>query len=378
MIRDPLLLAALVAAVTALAFWLDRVVPALSKVGASLMAILFGAVLSNAGLVPLDSPVYAGVTGPVTSLAIAWLILSVDLGDLKKAGPRMVAAFAVAVVGTALGALVGAFVFAGTFGEDTWRLAGTLTGTYSGGGVNFVAVGRALELPERLFAGTTAADNLTTGLWLAATLVLPLGLARFYPTPVPESVDEEAGEEFHPFFARAEVSTLDLSVLVGAGLALVVASEWVAALVPAIPSVLWLTTFALLLGHTRPFRDPRGALQLGTWALHLFFVVLGIFSKVSEILEVGVEVFFFTLLVVGVHGVFVFGVGRVARWDVGTVAVASQAAVGGPSSALAVAVSREWRALVLPGIIVGLLGYAVGNYIGIALGLLVRALGAGL
>jgi uncharacterized membrane protein len=377
-IRDPLLLAAVIAAVTALAFWLDRSVPALSKVGASLMAILFGAVISNAGFVPLSSPVYDGITGPVTSLAIAWLLLSVDLGDLRRAGPRMVAAFAVAVVGTALGAGVGAFIFAGFFGEDTWRLAGTLTGTYSGGGVNFVAVGRGLGLPDRLFAGATAADNLTTGIWLGATLLLPVWLRRFYPTPVPEGAHTEDEEDFHPFFAKARMSTLDLAALFGVGLVLLVVSEWMATWIPAVPAVLWLTTLALVVGHTGPFRTRRGALQLGTYALHLFFVVLGIFSRISEIVAVGVEVFFYTLVVVGVHGLFVFGVGRLARWDVGTVAVASQAAVGGPSSALAVAVSREWKALVLPGIIVGLLGYAVGNYVGFALAYLVRGAGVGL
>ena len=67
-----------------------------------------------------------------------------------------------------------------------------------------------------------------------------------------------------------------------------------------------------------------------------------------------------------------------AKLDVGTLSVASQAAVGGPSSALAVAVSREWKALVLPGIIVGLLGYAIGNYLGVGVALLVNGLGIGL
>lgn len=396
MISDPLLLAALVALVTAGAFWLDWAVAPLSKVGASLLAILFGAILSNGGVVPAASPVYDGITGPVTSLAIAWLLLAVDLRDLKRAGPAMLTGFALAVVGTALGALVGALLFAGTFEENTWRLAGTLTGTYSGGSVNFVAVGRGLELPDELFAGATAADNVTTGLWLGATLVLPLWLKRFYPTPVPlpvEELEEEGAgtaapegdgvrgghhDDDHPFFLKRGMSTLDLSILLAAGLLLLVTSEWVGALVPAVPSVLWLTTFALIVGHTRPFREPRGALQLGTLALHLFFVVIGIYSRIADILAVGVEVFLFTLVVVGVHGLVVYGGGRLARLDVGTVSVASQAAVGGPSSALAVAVGREWKALVLPGIIVGLLGYAVGNYIGFGLGYLVRGFGLGL
>lgn len=385
MIADPLLLAALIAAVTALAFIADYSVPLLGKVGASLLAIVFGAILSNTGIVPAASPVYDAIGGPVTSLAIAWLLLAVNLGDLKLAGPRMLGAFALAVVGTALGAAVGAFVYADYFGADSWKLAGTLTGTYSGGSVNFVAVGRGLGLPDGLFAGATAADALTTGLWMGATLLLPVALARFYktPVPVPAEADEEAPtpqgpHHDHPFFLRRGISTLDLALLFGTGLLLLVAAEGVGRLVPAVPSVLWLTTFALIVGHTRPFRAPRGAMQLGTLALHFFFVVIGIHSRVAEILAVGVEVFYYTLVVVAVHGIVVYGGGWLARIDVGTLSVASQAAVGGPSSALAVAISREWKALILPGIIVGLLGYAVGNYVGFAVGHLVRGLGVGL
>ena len=85
-----------------------------------------------------------------------------------------------------------------------------------------------------------------------------------------------------------------------------------------------------------------------------------------------------TLIVVGVHGFVVFGGGRLLRMDLGSLAVASQAAVGGPSSALAVAVSREWKGLVLPGIIVGLLGYALGTYLGFGVAYLLRGMGVGL
>ena len=62
----------------------------------------------------------------------------------------------------------------------------------------------------------------------------------------------------------------------------------------------------------------------------------------------------------------------------GSLSVASQAAVGGPSTALAVAAPGEWPGFVLPGIIVGLVGYAVGNYLGIGVADLVRVFGIGL
>jgi uncharacterized membrane protein len=372
MIDSPLLLTAVIAATTALAFLLDHKVPWLSKVGASLLALALGAVLSNVGLVPPSSPVYSVIEGPVTSLAIAWLLLAVNLSDLKIAGPRMIGAFLLAVAGTALGALIGALLFHPTFLEETWKLAGVFTGTYSGGSVNFVAVGRGVELPTSLFAGATASDALTTGIWLAITLMLPIWLHRFYPASIPGEGDEEGEEHAHPFFERIPLSTLDVANLLAAGFILVVASEWLGSLIPSVPAVLWLTTLALAVGHLTPFRKPRGALQLGNLALHFFFVLIGIHSRIAEILAVGVEVFYFTLVVIGVHGLAVFGLGRLLRMDVGSLAVASQAAVGGPSSALAVAVSREWKGLVLPGIIVGLLGYALGNYLGFGVAYLVR------
>lgn len=387
MIESPLAVSTVLALVTALAFWLDRNVPALSKVGASLLVIVFGALLSNFGVVPVESPVYEAVTGPVTSLAVAWLLLAVHLRDLKRAGPRMLGAYGLAAAGTLAGSFLGAVVFASVFGPDTWKLAGSFMGTYSGGSLNFVAVGREVGLPDTLFAGAAAADNLTTGVWLAACLMLPVWLRTFYPDPptsasAPDDGADDAGaepgEEHHPFFSSAPVSVLGLSVLVGAGLLLLVAARGLTALIPAVPEILWLTTLALAAGHLTPLSRIDGALQLGNYALHLFFAVIGVYSVLGQILEVGLPILFFTLLVVGVHGLVVYGGGRLAGLDLGTLSVASQAAVGGPSTALAIAVSRKWPALLLPGIAVGLLGYAAGNYLGLAVAWTVRGLGIGL
>ena len=384
MIESPLALSAVVAGAAALAFWLDRRFALLGKVGASLLAIAFGASLSNTGVVPTSSPVYDAVIGPVTSLAIAWLLLSVNLGDLKKAGRRMTGAFGLALAGTVLGAFVAAAVYQARFGEDTWRLAAAMTGTYSGGSLNFVSVGRAADLSGPLYAGAMAADNVVTGLWLAATLVLPIWLRRFYPPATPaadrpepppsDPADPANRHAHHPYFASEGLSAARVAALLAVGLALVLASEQLGALFPDIPAILWLTTMALVLGHTPLFRQAPGAMQLGAVGLHFFFVLIGVLSRFSEIAAVGLEVLFFTLIVVGVHGVVVFGVGKLLRLDLGSIAVASQASVGGPASALAVAISREWRHLALPGMAVGLLGYAVGTYLGLGLGYVVRGL----
>jgi len=389
-IDSPLALLATIAGVVVLALWLERRrVPGLWKLGATLLAIAIGGVLSNVGLVPPASPIYQAITGTVTDLAIVWLLLAVNLADLRKAGGAMLVAFGIAVVGTALGAFAGAFLFGGAIGEETWKLAGALTGTYSGGSLNFTAVSRAVDMSDALFVGATAADNVVTGLWLAACVVLPRWIGRYYPAPPsspdapPASPSNHPGrdpdlsddESAHPLFAGASVSTHQLAILVAAGLAIMIASRVLATVTPAINPVLWLTTLALATGHAMPSGAKRGALQLGNLALLFFFVVIGVYSRIAEVLAVGVQVLFYALFVVAVHGVLVFLAGRFLRVDIGTLCVASQASVGGPGSALAVAVAGGWRSLILPGILVGLLGYALGTYAGMGIAQALRGFG---
>lgn len=373
MITQPFALAALIAAITALAFWLDRRFGWARAVGASLLVIVLGALLSNLGLVPIESAAYDAIVGPVTSLSIVWLLFAVDVRDLRIAGGPMLAAFGIAVTATAIGALTAALIFADSFdGDVTWKLAGVMTGTYSGGSVNFVAVGRALDFPPALFAAANASDAVMTAVWMGATLVLPLWLGRFYPRDVPQHRGEEVPE--HPFFAETPLRIFDLTLLLALGFALLWLAGLAAAAIPRIPSILWLTTFALIIGHARPVQQLSGAMHLGTLGLHLFFAVIGIFSRISEILAAGPAVFWFTATVVAIHGLLTYVGCRVARLDVGTTSVASQAAVGGPASAIAVAVARGWHALALPGIVAGLLGYAVGNYLGVGVAWLVRGI----
>ena len=68
----------------------------------------------------------------------------------------------------------------------------------------------------------------------------------------------------------------------------------------------------------------------------------------------------------------IFGLGRLVGLDLKTLAVASQANIGGPASAMALATARGYASRLLPGMAAGLLGYAVGNYSGLAIAALMR------
>ena len=115
-------------------------------------------------------------------------------------------------------------------------------------------------------------------------------------------------------------------------------------------------------------------LARGYYQLLLFLSTNGAQSVVANIVTVGPAVVYFAIGTVVLHGVTIFGLGRLFRIDWPTLVVASQANVGGPPSAMALATARGYMESLLPGVAVGLLGYALGNYWGFLIGSLVRGM----
>jgi uncharacterized membrane protein len=150
-------------------------------------------------------------------------------------------------------------------------------------------------------------------------------------------------------------------------------SQVLASLFPVLPQVLWLTSLALIAAQIRPLRTLPGSAMLGNLFLLLFLAGNGAQSVIANIVRVGPAIFYFASITVAFHGLVIFGLGRLVRLDFGTLAVASQACVGGAASAAAMASARSYMDRLLPGVAVGLFGYAVGNYLGFTIGTAVRS-----
>ena len=84
--------------------------------------------------------------------------------------------------------------------------------------------------------------------------------------------------------------------------------------------------------------------------------------------------FIYVMVMIVVHMVGVYGIGRLFRLDIRVLTIASVASKAGPPAVVALANVHGWKTLVLPGVAMGLLGYAVGNYLGFAAAFMMRAL----
>jgi uncharacterized membrane protein len=271
-------------------------------------------------------------------------------------------------------------------GPDTWKLSGAFAGAFAGGGMNFAAVGQGLEIPPSTFAAAAVADNLSTVPWLLAQVGLVGVLSNVFAKRARyggaiEGGDREGGSgaeaeasDLRKEWTVTEISITEMSALAGIPLAVLWLARQLGQVVPGIPEVLWLTTIALALSQLPLIQRLRGAQVASYFSLHIFFVVLGASSVVAEVFEAGISIFVFMIAIIAVHALVVYGLGWLVRLDLPTISVASQAAVGGPGSALALSMAMKWDRLVTPGVIVGIFGYALGNYLGFACSYLVRML----
>lgn len=381
MIEDPKLLLGFMFGVVAFTRWLETRYKSVEKISSAVVCTLLGIVLANIGVIPHTGPTHDAVFAYAVPYAIVLVIIGSDLGELTRSGRPLLVAYLLAVAGSFVGGLGAGLVFNAWVGPETWKLAGAFAGAFAGGGMNFAAVGQGLEIDSSTFAAAAVADNLSTVPYLLIQVGLATTLAPFFlrrlrasrSNPQAETSEEEA-DALRRHWTDTEVSITDLAILAALPLTLLWIADQLGRVVPGFPEVLWLTTFALILAQLPWIKRLKGAAVGSYFALHVFFITLGAASVIAEVFEAGLPIFLFMFGVIGVHMVVVYGLGWLLRIDLPEVSVASQAAVGGPGSALALSMAMGWHRLVTPGIIVGIFGYALGNYLGFGCAYLVASL----
>jgi uncharacterized membrane protein len=352
-------------------------------VGTGLMVIILTAIVANLGIIPASTPatpLYDGIFAYIAPLSIFLMLLNINLNSLKKAGKPMLIMFLIGSIATVIGTLVAMWATNGKtkIGELYYALGGMYTGTYIGGSINFNAVALHYGVSQQgtLFSAATVADNIITAIWVIATLALPQLLNRFYPRKKLMDISDENKAETNNYTSDTEsVRPFDLAFLLLISFTGISLSAWLSSKIPQIPSILWLTTIALILAQFKIVNNLKGHKLLGLLGVYLFLAVIGAYCDVPALLKDGqlaIILMVFVSILVGVHGLIVYGMGALLKQDWDIVSIASQANVGGSASALALSRSLNRNDLTLPGILVGALGNATGTYWGILIAEFIR------
>ena len=366
---DPLYVSGMLCMFVFLAVWLGRK-KGWKAIGSPILVIILAALAANVGVIPTATsghPVYTSVFVYLAPMGIFIALLEVDLKSLKHAGAPILLMFCLGAAGTLIGVFVAWYLVdpAVEIGPLANAVAGMYTGTYIGGSINFNAIALSYQVNEHadLFAATTVVDNLIGTPWIIATLILPKYLQKLYPRrrrlADPASVKTIKTDE--------KINIQSLAGIFGLAFLAMASSKMLSTVLPAIPEIITLTTIALILAQVPLVKRLKGAHTLGFFIILVFLATVGTLCDLETITSLGElagTLIWFAVTMVLVHGVVIFGVGALLKMDWDIIAVASQANVGGNTTALAAAESLERPDLLIPGVLVGSLGNALGTYAG--------------
>ena len=374
MASPPLMSLILVLGLTGFGLWLAQVNSLGRKLGSTMVILMLGLLVANVTTWTPEPSAVSWVNGPLTSYAIAELLLAVELRSVLPDARRLLLPFITAVAGTLAAVLLVGLLLSGWLGQSWISLAGLLSATFTGGSLNFVSVARSLEIPPSLLLIATAADHVAFTAWFLVSLLIGRGRRQHRPIEALEA-NSSASTSINAF-ALPSFQAVMIGLLWGGGVLLI--SEglggFLILLGVDVPSILVLTTVALIAAQL-PRSDSRSACYgLGLVLIQPFFAVIGLSSSLGVLFGEGLPVLLYAGLVVLVQAIVVLQARRWFRWPLAECLVASQAAVGGPSTALALAGSLERPNLVLPSVAIGLLGYLLGTYVGLALSALLNGL----
>lgn len=377
----------------ALSIYLEQKFTWASKMSGAIIALIGALVLTNLNIIPTEAPVYDAVWGYVVPMAIPLLLMQCDIRKIWRESGRLLILFLIGAVGTAVGAMAGYGVL-NRFVDHLDGIAGMMTGSYIGGGVNFAALAGAFDIPGELVSAATVADNLLMTLYFFVLIAIPT-LSFFrkkYTHPHLDETEAAQGSEKDgetasaAYWGRKETSLKDIAMAMATSVILVTLSTIIADLISAnIPTTnaglamlvalfgnkyLWITTLSMVVATAKPnvFGEIKGAQEIGTYLIYLFFFVIGVPASIMMIVKNSPLLLLFCAIVVLVNMLFVFVFGKLLKFNLEDVILASNANIGGPTTAVAMAISKGWTKLVGPIMLVGTLGYVIGTYFGIFVG----------
>ena len=380
---------AVLLAVLATLFAMDRH-PVLGRVFRVVPLLVFAyfvpTLLSNLGVIPLDSPLYAFVKRWLLPASLVLLTLSVDVRAILGLGRNALTLFLVAtasiVVGGPVAYLALGWLLPAELGDQAWKGLAALSGSWIGGGANFIAIGESVGASDSTISLMVVVDVAVANVWMAVLLWFAgreeamdarLGADR--------STIEALRAKVEQFRARVSRPTSlpdllgMLAIAIGGTALATFAAHHLPPLGDVVRQFTWVAILVTALGLGLSFTPARrlegaGASAVGSVFLYLLVATIGAHAEFARVVEAPVLVAIGAVWM-AIHAGVLLLVRRRLKAPIFFLAVCSQANVGGAASAPIVA-SAFSPALAPAGVLLAVGGYVLGTYAGLLCAVLLR------
>jgi uncharacterized membrane protein len=347
-----------------------------SHLTGAVIAILAAIAAANLRIIPHSAPAYDFVFSYFVPVLIPLFLFKANLRHMIFETTRMTIAFLIASLGTVIGVIVAAGLLdlgslaAAADIDPAAReagIAGLFASTYIGGSVNYAALGEitGLRSDASFFSAATATDNLFSAVFLSVLALLPgwQWLAKRFTT-------HEHGIEQAPVKTDERISAASLTLALAAAIGFVALGDAITGFI-GMPSLRYAVITVLVLVAATAFphwmEKLHGGFELGVGLAFVFFVAIAAGADLVAMVKIAPQLIVLVTILLSVHLLVLLVVGKLFRLTLPELVTASNAAVLGATTAPALAAARGWHDLVTPGVLVGVLGYALGTFIGTAI-----------
>lgn len=333
------------------------------------------------------SDTYSALKNNLLYAMIFVMLLRCDFKKLAKLGGRMVAIFLGCSLTLFIGFLIGYPIFKHALGTDTWAAVAALFASWVGGSANMAAMQAALPVDAGAYSCALALDTVCYSLWIALLLLA----VRYAPKwnkatkadtsklqAVADAAAAEVAKEKRSADSADWIFLIGLSLIVsavsqfvGAKLSETLTNAGLAVFDKGTITTLFVTVLGLICALTKIGKLPAVE-ELSNVYLYAVVSLLASTASVVDLISAPMWVVYGVFILV-VHVVLMYLLSKIFHWDLCMVSTASLANIGGSASAPIVASAYDASYAGI-GVLMGVLGAAVGNFFGIGMGQILKLL----
>lgn len=351
-------------------------------VGPALTVIILGMILVNLHIVPGAQDVYGVVITYCVPMSISIYLLNVNLKELAKLSGKALVALLSAVFSVCLVATLFGVVFGGKMFEG-WKIAGMFVGTYTGGSGNLTAIAVGLDAANDTIAAANAADYVigmpTLFLMFAAPALFQnvKFLKKVWPYELEEK--DRVGEGDHPVLMGDEKwSIKDIAWLLAISVLIVTVATKLSAFLPSdfasAGRVLLISTFSIIAAQIPFVGRLRGNINLGLFFGLMYLAIIGFSVDLASFFGSTMIITVFCFCVIIGSILLHLLISRLCKVPYEYVILGITGAIADGTTASLVASSAKWNRLISVGLLMGVVGGVCGNYLGILVAYVIRAI----
>ena len=356
--------------------------PLADKIGMIILCYAAGLVLGNINILPADvETAQNSICEATVALSLPLLLFSMDLRQWVHLAGKTMLSMGFAFISIILVSATGYFFISGV---DNWKLVGMAVGVYTGGTPNLAAIKTALDVNPELYL-TFHTYDIFVGLLCIVFFIsvaqrfCNLFLPKFRAS-AKDAATQDHGEDIDNYKGM-----LAPAILKGFGIAMVLSalivgiSVGISQLFPKSQStavtILTITTLGIGASFIPQIRNIQKTFQLGMYLILIFCLTVSSMSSIERLLE-NINIPLLTYVLVCVFGSLTLHaiLCKLFKIDTDTFIITSASAICSPPFVPVVASALKNKAVILSGLTTGIIGYAVGNYLGITMAYIAKSL----